>query len=931
MKNIIFLSLIIVFSFIGTTIKAQQVTFPYDGTNNLTQTTTGTINQGIQINFNDLDVVNNFYTENQTTIYMYIALETDNVLSTWEYPYGDINNTSTLIAVPLVADTNSGASPNYYSVTINPRQYFTSVPAGTTVYGYHLLFRNQFGTGGNNQTVNLYIDLQDAVYSSTCTGGNGNYDDADCDGVLNIIDLDDDNDGILDTVECTTTVGSVYANENMTTAPSTDMRLDGVAGCSSGTADNADGNPNRAGTYKLSNGNMTNYSWGTPTGIISGAVPSYASANAPSGAYMIINAFGSSGLWCESITANLNGNSTSSELVSKTLSAVAPGQYKLGAFFAELTNTNPETASYQFVVKNASTGVVIATKTLYNITQNNKGWQYNETDSFTITSPTDLIISVQQTVNRDTGADIAMDNFTLYQFTCNTDTDGDGIPNYLDLDSDNDGCLDAIEGDENVATAMLVNVGGTLTVGTGSSANNQNLCAGSTCVDANGVPTVVNSGGAADIGADQGQGIGNSQTVGSASSITTQPTNKSIVAGNNTSFSVVASGGSGTRQYQWQVSIDGGVTYSNISNAGVYSNATTSTLNITGATVTINAYLYRVIITQSDYACANVTSSSALLNVFACGGTSEYTLAGDATIDSGNIRITRAVNDQYGTAWSNINYNLNNNISHSFKVYLGTNNANGADGMAYVIRGVGSASSGLTGRGLGYGGITPSVDLEFDTYQNADLGTNDPAADHLSLHHNGDYNSTGIIPGTSDVLLSNIEDGLWHDVTVNWDATTKNLRVTFDGIERYNITRDLVALDFGGNPNVIIGMTGSTGGFNNEQRFCPSPINITSLACYKPATTGAEALPTIHGITALGRAGTDNGNWPMARNGAWTALESKTKGFVVNRVANPSTDIASPVKGMMVYDTTNNCLSINTDGTTTGWKCFNTQTCPTVN
>ncbi|SEG07728.1 hypothetical protein SAMN05421847_1469 [Halpernia humi] len=101
--------------------------------------------------------------------------------------------------------------------------------------------------------------------------------------------------------------------------------------------------------------------------------------------------------------------------------------------------------------------------------------------------------------------------------------------------------------------------------------------------------------------------------------------------------------------------------------------------------------------------------------------------------------------------------------------------------------------------------------------------------------------------------------------------------------------------------------------------------------CYKPATTGAGALPTIHGITDLGRAGTDNGNWPMVRNGAWTALESKTKGFVVNRVANPSTDIASPVKGMMVYDTTVNCLKINTDGTTAGWKCFNTQTCPTVN
>ena len=76
------------------------------------------------------------------------------------------------------------------------------------------------------------------------------------------------------------------------------------------------------------------------------------------------------------------------------------------------------------------------------------------------------------------------------------------------MDSDNDGCLDALEGDENVTNAQLTTATGTVTVGIGSSASNQNL--GNT-VDANGVPTVVNSGGTADIGNDQGQGVGSSQ------------------------------------------------------------------------------------------------------------------------------------------------------------------------------------------------------------------------------------------------------------------------------------------------------------------------------------------------------------------------------------------------------------------------------------
>jgi len=35
------------------------------------------------------------------------------------------------------------------------------------VFGFNLLFQNQFGGGGNNQTVDLYIDLSDAMKDST--------------------------------------------------------------------------------------------------------------------------------------------------------------------------------------------------------------------------------------------------------------------------------------------------------------------------------------------------------------------------------------------------------------------------------------------------------------------------------------------------------------------------------------------------------------------------------------------------------------------------------------------------------------------------------------------------------------------------------------------------------------------------------------------
>ncbi|MEO6537233.1 MAG: immunoglobulin domain-containing protein, partial [Ferruginibacter sp.] len=95
--------------------------------------------------------------------------------------------------------------------------------------------------------------------------------------------------------------------------------------------------------------------------------------------------------------------------------------------------------------------------------------------------------------------------------------------------------------------------------------------------------------------------------------ITTQPLSNNTCVGNTINFKVVASGTT-PLVYQWQVSTDGGISYTNITNGGVYSNATTSTLTITGATATMNGYLYRVLVTGN---CApfTATSSAATLTI----------------------------------------------------------------------------------------------------------------------------------------------------------------------------------------------------------------------------------------------------------------------------------------------------------------------------
>ncbi len=95
-----------------------------------------------------------------------------------------------------------------------------------------------------------------------------------------------------------------------------------------------------------------------------------------------------------------------------------------------------------------------------------------------------------------------------------------------------------------------------------------------------------------------------------------------------------------------------------------------------------------------------------------------------------------------------------------------------------------------------------------------------------------------------------------------------------------NLCADSSCVDANGVPN-IVGASGQTVGDSQNGTVSSQ----CSSACYKPGITDAgNTYPTKHGITALGRAGAENDNWPMVRQSAWTVLEAKTKGLVINRV-----------------------------------------------
>ena len=95
-------------------------------------------------------------------------------------------------------------------------------------------------------------------------------------------------------------------------------------------------------------------------------------------------------------------------------------------------------------------------------------------------------------------------------------------------------------------------------------------------------------------------------TVNNPVSVTQNPIARSGCAGDNFTFSVTATSG-GTISYQWQVSTNGGTTYTNITGA------TSSTYTVTNPPINFSGYLYRVIV--SGVPCGLVTTPGATLTL----------------------------------------------------------------------------------------------------------------------------------------------------------------------------------------------------------------------------------------------------------------------------------------------------------------------------
>lgn len=226
--------------------------------------------------------------------------------------------------------------------------------------------------------------------------------------------------------------------------------------------------------------------------------------------------------------------------------------------------------------------------------------------------------------------------------------------------------------------------------------------------------------------------------------------------------------------------------------------------------------------------------------------------------NAGDARVLRLTNTlgQSGSAFLKAPFSLASDASFSsyFAFQISNPINGGADGIVFTVQTVANTAGG-SGGGIGYQGLSPSIGVEFDNWNNgAGDGNND---NHAGIDVNGDVNSVV----RADSLLAQLDSGIIFHAWVDYDGTTDTLevRLALDdtrpaaALMSYNV--DLVTLL--GTTDAYIGFTsgtGAAGAYHDIRRwvFTGEYNPITD-----PGNPGGGAVPEPAGwlLLALGSAG----------------------------------------------------------------------------
>ncbi|WP_394751237.1 beta strand repeat-containing protein [Spongiimicrobium salis] len=458
--------------------------------------------------------------------------------------------------------------------------------------------------------------------------------DTDNDGIPVNVDLDDDNDGILDTVECPLTVLWVTDGAPASEEQNVIDKLTALGYTVTVVDDSVGGDANNFSVTFIYEDVNSGTAFTNITNLVSTTKGVLTSENA---------------LHDEIIGSSSGGNSVTPFLnITNNTHPITQG--------LSLGDINIGDASFHANV-DLNTGTVLG----LNPTNGRSAlvvWEQGEALNLGIAAGRRAIVphSNQGSGFNALGEDLLVNAII---WAAATDSDNDGIEDHLDLDSDNDGIYDVVEAGHDQAHTngvldAAVGTDGIPNSVQDSGSENSGVVNyvvldsdtdaisdfrdidsdNDSCFDTNeaygnagtdvdndgvfgaGTPTVGPNGQVLAASYDEPQdndtdGIFEFRQVGSATTITGQPTSITAFTRGNASLSVSTAS---TALFQWQIQNELGV-WVDLTDSATLSGTTTNTLQFTGLTLSQNNTRYRVIVSSASFVCAVETSAEALLTV----------------------------------------------------------------------------------------------------------------------------------------------------------------------------------------------------------------------------------------------------------------------------------------------------------------------------
>ncbi|SNR50742.1 proprotein convertase P-domain-containing protein, partial [Lutibacter flavus] len=425
--------------------------------------------------------------------------------------------------------------------------------------------------------------------------------DTDGDNISDICDLDDDNDGILDVIENGNCL--ISEKEEISVLFSEDF----------GT-----------GTARATNSNVISHLYDTNGAIPDGSYAVVSSLSSGLSQYNRTDQNGDIDANIDQFTGPAGGSSNgrylsinmintgNTEFYRQTLSDLIIGaDYRYRLDLAGLCIGCADLPIFRLEIQN-SVGTVLHSISSTSIGVANDDIWRRVVLNFTAAIDAVDIVIINDQPNGSAGNDVGVDNIVFGLLQCPdsfNDTDGDGIINSLDTDSDNDGCPDATEGINNLATIATL-VGGS---NGGSSANL------GTTVNANGIPTAATGGttaGTEITGQATTAGVTVSDVISSVA-ITSSPTPATVCVDGDITFTATPTGVRETDFIAAPGSIPAGdYIYNWYLGASTTSIGTGNTLTLNSVTTGMNGNDYRVEVTTVNNVCPTEETITLTVNAW---------------------------------------------------------------------------------------------------------------------------------------------------------------------------------------------------------------------------------------------------------------------------------------------------------------------------